>query len=100
MARPHRRALAFLGFWVRRLLTTQRESARWSISLHYRIASLQGWIDVEPAVPCRDRPRAAVWCSRAALAAGRHVRSPGQRGAPRGDQDRLIQINNRGGLSL
>ena len=44
MARPHRRALAFLGFWVRQLLAAHRESARWSISLHYRIASLQGWI--------------------------------------------------------
>jgi hypothetical protein len=54
MARPHRRALAFLGFWVRQLLAAHRESARWSISLHYRIASLQGqklWIGVEPAVP-------------------------------------------------
>jgi hypothetical protein len=28
-----------------------RKSARWSISLHYRIASLQGRIGVEPAVP-------------------------------------------------
>jgi hypothetical protein len=44
MARPHRRALAFLGFWVRQLLAAHRESVRWSISLHYRIASLQGWI--------------------------------------------------------
>ena len=44
MARPHRRALAFLGFWVRQLLAAHRKSARWSISLHYQIASLQGWI--------------------------------------------------------
>ena len=39
------------GFWVRRLLTTHRESARWSISLHYRIASLQGWIAVDRNLP-------------------------------------------------
>jgi hypothetical protein len=88
------------GFWVWQLLAAHRKSVRWSVSLHYRIASLQGWIDVEPAVPCKDRPRAAVWCNRAALATGWHVRSPGQRGVPRGDQGRLIQINNRGGLSL
>jgi hypothetical protein len=34
------------GFWVGQLLTAHRESARWSISLHYRIASLQGRIAV------------------------------------------------------
>jgi hypothetical protein len=39
-----RRASAFLGFWVRQLLAAHRESVRWSISLHYRIASLQGSI--------------------------------------------------------
>ena len=47
MARPHRRALAFLGSGFGRLLTTHRESARWSISLHYQIASLQGRIAVK-----------------------------------------------------
>jgi hypothetical protein len=65
MARPHRRALAFLGFWVRQLLTTHRESPRWSISLHYRIASLQGRIAVywwNPAVPGGE-PAVAVRCS-------------------------------------
>ena len=65
MARPHRRALAFLGFWVRQLLAAHRELARWSISLHYRIASLQGWIagiGETLMVPGGDRA-AALWCS-------------------------------------
>src|SRR6478735_5992095 len=44
MARPHRRALAFLGSGFGRLLTTHRESARWLVSLHHAPASLQGWI--------------------------------------------------------
>jgi hypothetical protein len=65
MARPHRRALAFLGFWVRQLLAAHRESARWSISLQYRIASLQGSIvriAGEPAVPGGE-PGRRPWCS-------------------------------------
>jgi hypothetical protein len=41
---PSSAGFGISGFWVRQLLTTHRESARWSISLHYRIASLQGWI--------------------------------------------------------
>jgi len=37
---PHRRALAFLGFWVQQApQTTHRESPRWSITLHDGIAS-------------------------------------------------------------
>ena len=62
MARPYRRALAFLGFWVRQLLAAHRELPRWLISLHYRIASLQGriaWVGVEPACQGGDRPAAA-----------------------------------------
>jgi hypothetical protein len=50
------------GFWVRQLLTAHRESVRWSINLHYRIASLQGsiaCIGLERWVPGGDRSTAA-----------------------------------------
>ena len=70
MARPHRRALAFLGFWVRQLLAAHRKSARWSISLHYRIASLQGRIAVDwcgTCVPGGEPAASAVAPSVAAL---------------------------------
>jgi len=43
MARPYRRALAFLGFWCGRLLISAAESTpRQPASLQYGIASLQG----------------------------------------------------------
>ena len=44
---PLWRASAFQGSGFGRLLTTHRESARWSVTLHDAPASLQGWIAVE-----------------------------------------------------
>jgi hypothetical protein len=44
---PSSAGFGISGFWVRQLLAAHRESARWSISLHYRIASLQGRIAVD-----------------------------------------------------
>jgi hypothetical protein len=61
MARPYRRALAFLGSGFGRLLAAHRKSARWPITLHYRLASLQGRIGVEPAVPDGETATVAVW---------------------------------------
>jgi hypothetical protein len=63
MARLHRRALAFLGFWVRQAPCGTPRSARWSITLHYRIASLQavdwcGTFDAPASTQRGDTPLA------------------------------------------
>jgi hypothetical protein len=50
-ARPRGGLRHFWGSGFGRLLTTHRESVRWSISLHYRIASLQGRIAVKCGEP-------------------------------------------------
>ena len=84
MARPSPAGFGISGFWVRQAPTRHTANrARWSVILHYRIASLQGWIAVDQCGPCRhhrsevvggliSHPPARPW------AESRHAR----RGAP------------------
>jgi hypothetical protein len=84
------------GFWVRQLLAAHRESARWSISLHYRIASLQGWIAVDRNLPPSPiRPGRSIQTCRDAgwVAAGACVPTPGNLQRPVLRRSALMRIN-------
>jgi hypothetical protein len=71
-ARPARRASSCLGlFWVRQAPCDHRESARWSISLHYRIASLQGRIAVDWSGICGLLPESSAHGGRCGTVCGR-----------------------------
>ena len=69
MARPHRRALAFLGSGFGGSLRHTANRARWPISLHYRIASLQGRIAVDWCGTCVSRSSSG-WRSRSSGGGG------------------------------
>jgi hypothetical protein len=93
MARPHRRALAFLGSGFGGSFDTPRIAAVVDqLALPNRVAPRVDRVD-----PGRCRGYGAV-CGR--VRTGWHVRITRQRRVTRGDQGRLIQVNDRGGLSL
>ena len=81
MARLHRRALAFLGFWVRQAPRRTPRIVWRRGSLHYQIASHQGWIGVNlrtQAGVARCRRLIAIACVRIRCAyATNHLNSPG-----------------------